>query len=75
MNAFMKSLVHGTHHAKEQIGCALGLCYGLMDFVKQSVQDKTFPKEAKTVLKRLNGYPGEKKSCRTGFCIKTELHA
>lgn len=34
MNAFMKPLVHGTHHAKEQIGCALGLCHGLMDFVK-----------------------------------------
>lgn len=23
MNVFMKSLVHGTQHAKEQIGCAL----------------------------------------------------
>ena len=34
MNAFMKPLVHGTHHAKEQIGCALGLFHGLMDFVR-----------------------------------------
>ena len=60
MNAFMKPLVHGTHHGKEQIGCALGLCYGLMDFVEQSLEDKTLPKEAKTVLKRLNDYPREK---------------
>lgn len=60
MNAFLKPLVHGTHHAKEQIGCALGLCYGLVDFIKERLKDKTLPKEAKNVLKRLNDYPREK---------------
>lgn len=51
MNAFMKPLVHGTHHPKEQIGCALALCYGLVEFIKQRLADKTLPKEAKTVEK------------------------
>ena len=60
MNAFIKPLVHGTRHAKEQIECALGLCYGLGEFSKKRLADKTLPKEAKTLLKRLNDYPKEK---------------
>lgn len=47
MNAGGKRLVHGTHHPKEQIGCTLGLCYAITEFIKQSL------KEAYTVLQRL----------------------
>lgn len=53
MNACVKRLVHGTHHPKEQMGCTLGLCYAMTEFIKQSLKEKTLPKEAHTVLQRL----------------------
>lgn len=53
MNACVKRLVHGTHHRKEQMGCTLGLCYAMTEFIKQSLKEKTLPKEAYTVLQRL----------------------
>ena len=53
MNACVKRLVHGTHHPKEQMGCTLGLCYAMTEFIKQSLKEKTLPKEAYTVLQRL----------------------
>lgn len=53
MNACVKRLVHGTHHRKEQMGCTLGLCYAMTEFIKQSLKEKTLAKEAYTVLQRL----------------------
>lgn len=53
MNACVKCLVHGTQHRKEQMGCTLGLCYAMTEFIKQSLKEKTLPKEAYTVLQRL----------------------
>lgn len=53
MNACVKRLVHGTHHPKGQMGCTLGLCYAMTEFIKQSLKEKTLPKEAYTVLQRL----------------------
>jgi len=44
MNAFIKPLVHGTHHAMEQIGCAFGLCFGLSIFTKDVWPMLMFPK-------------------------------
>lgn len=58
MNAFIKPLVHGTHHAMEQIGCAIGLCFGLSNFTKSILQksDTCIPKDSKLLLRSLTGY-------------------
>ena len=56
MNAFIKPLVHGTHHAMEQIGCAIGLCFGLSNFTKEVLQDNDIPKDSKMLLRSLTGY-------------------
>lgn len=56
MNAFIKPLVHGTHHAMEQIGCAIGLCFGLSNFTKKILQDNGIPKDSKMLLRSLTGY-------------------
>ena len=55
MNAFIKPLVHGTHHAMEQIGCAIGLCFGLSNFTKEVLQDNGIPKDSKMLLRSLTG--------------------
>lgn len=56
MNAFIKPLVHGTHHVMEQIGCAIGLCFGLSNFTKEILQDIDIPKDSKMLLRSLTGY-------------------
>lgn len=56
MNAFIKPLVHGTHHAMEQIGCAIGLCFGLSNFTKEILQDNDISKDSKMLLRSLTGY-------------------
>jgi len=53
MNAFIKPLVHGTHHAMEQIGCAIGLCFGLSNFMKKFCKIMTFLRPAKRSYKVL----------------------
>ena len=55
MNAFIKPLVHGTHHAMEQIGSAIGLCFGLSTFTKQILLKTAVPKETKRLLRGLTG--------------------
>ena len=65
MNAFIKPLVHGTHHAMEQIGCAMGLCFGLPNFTKQVLVRANVPKNVKCLLRRLTGY--SKSNCKK-FC-------
>ena len=55
MNAFLKPLVHGTHHAMEQIGCAVGLCFGLSHLTKQILAKTAVPKETKRLLRSLTG--------------------
>lgn len=56
MNAFIKPLVHGTHHAMEQIGCAFGLCFGLSNFTKQILANTDVSKQDKNLLRSLTGY-------------------
>lgn len=56
MNAFIKPLVHGTHHAMEQIGCAIGLCFGLSNFTQQILAQTDVPKDSKCLLRSLTGY-------------------
>ena len=56
MNAFIKPLVHGTHHAMEQIGCAIGLCFGLSNFTKKILQHNDIPRDSKMLLRSLTGY-------------------
>ena len=50
MNAFIKPLVHGTHHAMEQIGCVIGLCFGLSNFTKKVLDN------ANVCCENLTGY-------------------
>lgn len=57
VNAYLKPLVHGTHHAMEQIGCAIALCYGLPNFTKKMLQKPDILKENKHLLRHLNGIP------------------
>ena len=56
MNAFIKPLVHGTHHAMEQIGCAFGLCFGLSNFTKQILANTDVSKQDKNLLRSLTCY-------------------
>ena len=56
MNAFIKPLVHGTHHAMEQIGCAIGLCCGLSSFTKDVLANANVPKDSKLLIRSLTGY-------------------
>ena len=56
MNAFIKPLVHGTHHAKEQIGCAIGLCFGLANYTKTVLQKSNISRNSKRLLQSLSGY-------------------
>lgn len=56
MNAFIKPLVHGTHHAMEQIGCAIGLCFGLANYTKTVLQKTEISKNSKRLLQSLSGY-------------------
>lgn len=55
LNAFLKSMVHGTHHAMEQIGCALGLSYGTPGFIEKTSAASTVSQEALSLLRKLNG--------------------
>jgi len=55
LNAFIKSMVHGTHHAMEQIACALGLSYGILGFIQRASMDVVVPKQALILLRKLNG--------------------
>ena len=56
MNAFIKPLVHGIHHAMEQIGCAIGLCFGLANYTKTVLQKTDISKNSKCLLQSLSGY-------------------
>ena len=56
MNAFIKPLVHGTHQAMEQIGCAIGLCFSLSNFTKKILQHSDIPRDSKMLLQSLTGY-------------------
>ena len=56
MNAFIKPLVHGTHHAMEQIGCAIGLCFGLSNFTKKVLDNANVATDSKRLLRNLTGY-------------------
>lgn len=56
MNAFIKPLVHGTHQAMEQIGCAIGLCFGLSNFTKKILQHNDIPRDSNMLLQSLTGY-------------------
>ena len=56
MNAFIKPLVHGMHHAMEQIGCAIGLCFGLSNFTKDVLANANVPKDSKRLIRSLTGY-------------------
>ena len=56
MNAFIKPLVHGTHHVMEQIGCAIGLCFGLSNFTKDVLGNANVPKDSKCLMRSLTGY-------------------
>lgn len=40
----------------EQIGCAIGLCFGLSNFTKEILQDIDIPKDSKMLLRSLTGY-------------------
>lgn len=66
MNAFIKPLVHGTHHAMEQIGCAIGLCFGLPSFTKTVLDKGYVATDNKRLLRSLTGYSKQhpKTSCR-----------
>ena len=55
MNAFIKPLVHGTHHAMEQIGGAIGLCFGLSNFTRQILVKTDVSKDTKNLLRSLTG--------------------
>ena len=56
MNAFIKPLVHGTHHAMEQIGCATGLCFGLANYTKTVLQKSDISRNSKRLLQSVSGY-------------------
>ena len=56
MNAFIKPLMHGTHHAIEQIGCAIGLCFGLSNFTKKVFNNANVATDSKRLLRNLTGY-------------------
>ena len=56
MNHFIKPLVHGTHHAMEQIGCATGLCFGLANYTKTVLQKSDISRNRKRLLQSLSGY-------------------
>ena len=56
MNAFIKHLVHGTHHAMEQIGCAIGLCFSLCTFTQDVLANANVPKDSERLIRSLTGY-------------------
>ena len=56
MNAFIKPLVHGTHHVMQQIGCTIGLCFGLSNFTKDVLTNANIPKHSKCLRRSLTGY-------------------
>ena len=56
MNAFIKPLVHGTHHAMEQIRCATGLCFGLANYTKTVLQKSDISRNSKRLLQSVSGY-------------------
>ena len=53
MNPFIKPLVHGTHHAMGQIGCATGLCFGLANYTKTVLQKSDISRNSKRLLQSL----------------------
>ena len=57
MNAFIKPLIHGTHHAMEQIEGAIGLCFGLANYTKTDIS-----KNSKPLLQSLSGYARSSRS-------------
>ena len=53
LNGYIKRLVHGTHHAIDQITCALGLYYGLHDYATNISDSQDVPKSASSILSKL----------------------
>ena len=67
-NAVIKSLVHGTHHAAEQIGCALGLSLGLARLVEKIFCDFIFlPPKVKKLLCKFSGTKLKKSNTKTSL--------
>ena len=67
-NAVIKSLVHGTHHAAEQIGCALGLSLGLARLVEKIFCDFIFlPPKVKKLLCKFSGTKLKKSNTKTSI--------
>ena len=40
----------------EQIGCAIGLCFGLSNFTKDVLANANVPKDSKRLIRSLTGY-------------------
>lgn len=68
MNAFIKPLVHGKDHAMEQVGAAVGLCYGISDFTQKTLRKANVPQECKVLLRRLTGCSA-KRSLKTAVRV------
>ena len=64
-NKFIKALVHGTHHAAEQIACALGLTLGLRKFVRNVLESPIVNKSVKKVLRKFSGVKIEDRGVKT----------
>ena len=64
-NAYLKALVHGTHHAAQQIACSLGLTMRLKPFVQKVVASGNVPKSTETLLCKFSGIKDENKGVKT----------
>ena len=56
LNGFIKPLVHGTHHAMEQMSCTIGLCFGPSSFTLKILAQTDVPRDRKCLLQSLTGY-------------------
>ena len=64
-NAFIKALVHGTHHAATQIACALGLTLGIKKYVRNILASPVISIPIKNPLKKLSGVKEYSKGVKT----------
>ena len=64
-NAFIKALVHGTHHAATQIACALGLTLGIKKYVRNILASPVISIPIKNLLKKLSGVKEYSKGVKT----------
>ena len=72
-SAFIKALIHGTHHAATQIACALGFTLGIKKYVGNILSSPVVSIPIKNILKKLSSIKEYSKGVKTRVFMEITL--